>query len=40
MIDTFLFEVVQPKVSNEQTALLLFLVIVELEDGTTQVNSF
>jgi hypothetical protein len=38
--DTLILQVVKPKVGNQNTALLLFLVVIKLEDGATEVDSF
>ena len=39
-IRTFFLQVVQTEVADQQTALLLLLVIVKLENRTTQVHRF
>jgi hypothetical protein len=39
-LDVFFLEVVKSEVGNEKTSFLFFFVIVELEDGTTDVYNF
>jgi hypothetical protein len=37
---TSVFQVIESEISDQNTSLLFLFVIIELENGTTQVDSF